>query len=204
LPNISADEIFGVFKDFRKIRHNFTKVIKFIKRGMEKTNHLKKPLFSKLLIAACLMLIVDASIFLYSAKGNFTGYSVSEISLGLSKSYGEVSLLSKAILLLQWVFMGLFLLIAFLRERQVLVKEQEIVEEKKPVGRALTDLDILYTILKEKKRLKLSTIVKTFKVTSEVALNWCKILEAGNLAVIDYPGIGEPEIKYVEKPEDKK
>lgn len=62
-----------------------------------------------------------------------------------------------------------------------------------------TDLDILYDLLKKRKRLKISTICKTFKIDKEVVHQWGKILESGDLANIDYPGIGEPAIVIQEK-----
>ena len=60
-----------------------------------------------------------------------------------------------------------------------------------------TDLDTLYNILKDKKQLRTSSIAKLFKVNKETALNWCKILESGNLAVLDYSS-GDPVVRVID------
>ncbi len=57
-----------------------------------------------------------------------------------------------------------------------------------------TDLDILYNILKEKKRLEIGKIPKLFAITKLDAENWSEILESGNLAVIHAPKIGDREL----------
>jgi len=60
----------------------------------------------------------------------------------------------------------------------------------------LTDVDHLYDFLFKEKNIKLSKISQNFNVTREKAEEWCKILEEGGLAIIHYPPIGEPEIRW--------
>ena len=57
-----------------------------------------------------------------------------------------------------------------------------------------TDLDLLYKLLKEKKVLRLAVISGVFGVGRSTALEWARILEAGDLATIRYPTVGDPKI----------
>jgi len=54
-------------------------------------------------------------------------------------------------------------------------------------------------IIKDKKVLKISTISKAFDIDKEKAMEWIKILESGDLCIIEYPTFGEPFIKIKEK-----
>ena len=65
--------------------------------------------------------------------------------------------------------------------------------EAKP-GEYETDIDLLYKMLLEKKRLKLSDIMSQFGVPEKHALEWAKILETHGLARLKYPAFGEPEL----------
>ena len=69
--------------------------------------------------------------------------------------------------------------------------KQDITEKH---SRANTDLDSLYEALKKEKRIKLSSIMKVFNISEELATEWCKILETGNLATLNYPRMGDAEI----------
>lgn len=58
-----------------------------------------------------------------------------------------------------------------------------------------TDIDLLYSLLKDRKHLKIPAISRIFNIDNEKALEWCKILEDSGLAVINYPAFSEPEIE---------
>jgi len=58
-----------------------------------------------------------------------------------------------------------------------------------------TDIDILYSLLKEYKLIKLSEIVEIFGITKEKAEEWALILEESNLAILHYPAMGETELR---------
>ena len=62
-----------------------------------------------------------------------------------------------------------------------------------------TDLDTLYVILKHEKEISIKDIGKVFKINSEISLEWSKVLENGDLAIIDYPRFGKPVLRLVEK-----
>lgn len=78
-------------------------------------------------------------------------------------------------------------------KRMVLDEAPKRTLETKP-GEYETDIDLLYKMLLEKKRLKLSDIMSQFGVPQRHALEWAKILETHGLARVRYPAFGEPEI----------
>lgn len=79
-------------------------------------------------------------------------------------------------------------------------KEQlKIPVEIKDKSRIKTDIDSLYNLLKENKRLSFDNIEKAFGVNKDTVASWAKILESGNLALIYQPKFGEPELWLDEK-----
>ena len=119
--------------------------------------------------------------------------------------YAELNLAAKIFLLLQ--FLLLFALaIYYIIKTQMAMKERVEISNfdiiKNP-GRSKTDIDTLYTILKEKKKIRIPTVAKAFKVDDDIAMEWCRILEIGDLAEIEYPGfIGEPSVKILDQVEE--
>ena len=93
------------------------------------------------------------------------------------------------------VIVLIFLAIKRLRTKRAFSKQSFM---EKGVGRSRTDLDTLYEILKQKKEIGMADIEKVFKVDSDIAFGWAKILENGDLAVIDYPRFGKPVLRLVE------
>jgi hypothetical protein len=59
-----------------------------------------------------------------------------------------------------------------------------------------TDVDHLYEYLMQEKNVKLSKVAQSFNVPKEIAEEWCRILEEGGLAVMHYPAVGEPELRW--------
>ena len=78
----------------------------------------------------------------------------------------------------------------------------EVREEEKKPG-IHTDLDILYKMLKEKKRIPISKIAKAFNINKETALDWSKTLETAELAEIQYSALKE-EVLTIKENEEKK
>ena len=158
----------------------------------------EKPGFFKFLILVGLILIANMGFFTYTYRGNFSGYAVSE---GIVKTYVGISPLSKILFAIQWIVILLAAIFIRFRDKKLISKTIDIkaINLKRASGKSATDLDTLYSILQEKKKLKISTISKAFKINEDTAFEWCKILEAGNLAVIDYPGVGEPVVKIAQE-----
>ena len=120
------------------------------------------------------------------------GFSIDNDFKPLYVAYSQISLL---ILAVEWVTLLLISLSVFMRHRQTInedIKQEFNIQKYKSSTK--TDLDILHDILKEKKHLRISTIARIFNVKREVALNWAKTLEAADIATINYPRVGEPEL----------
>lgn len=156
----------------------------------------KKPLFLKTLLIAAFILLANFGFFAYNYRNNFSGFAISN---GIEKTYSQISMTSKILFAVQWAFILLVLVFVLVRDVRVKSKGKEVsyIKANKVSGKSATDLDTLYSILQERGKLKLSTIAKAFNVDKDIAMEWCRILEAGNLASIDYPGVGEPVIKPV-------
>ena len=68
---------------------------------------------------------------------------------------------------------------------------------RKKMKRGETEFDMLYSLLKENKKLKIQEISKILNISPEKALEWSKLLENHNLALISYPAFSEPEVEAV-------
>ncbi len=161
----------------------------------------EKPIFLKVFLVAVIILMINIGVFSYKITTNkgLTGLSIGK---KFSEAYKGISPISKLFLILQWVVLILLLGGIFFRDIKARGKESEAELKGVDLNRLSkdsgTDLDVLYKILKEKKKLKISSISKLFKVKEEVAMEWCKILESGNLGVIEYPSAREPIIRFME------
>lgn len=97
----------------------------------------------------------------------------------------------------EWLILGVLVAGNKIIKRKNSASEiKKIIAEKKTASSsAKTDLDVLYEILKHRKKLGISDIASAFNVTKDVAEEWCKMLEDSSLAEIEYSNIGEPVIK---------
>ena len=157
-----------------------------------------QPIFLKVLVISIVFLFATLIITLNQngiklSSSGITGFSVSNIS----NSYNNISNTTKIFLLGQWAAVIIMLALAFIRDNRVVGKRNELegLSIKRMSEGTKTDLDTVYNILKDKKQLRLSTISNAFKISKETAMDWCKTLESANLAVIEYPGMGEPFIR---------
>lgn len=160
----------------------------------------EKPVFLKVftLVVFLFLVSVGVSLYSYSKSSEFVGYSVLE---NVNKIYTRIPIQNKIFLAAQWIFFILVLIVTFVRDRRVKNRAGDVreIDISKISGKSVTDLDTLYNVLQEKKRLKVSSISKLFKVSKEIALDWCKTLESGNLVEIEYPSMGEPVVKALDK-----
>jgi len=159
----------------------------------------EKPIFFKVLLVVVLILVINIVVFTIKIN-SITGMTGLSIVEKISTSYSSISTSTKIFLLIQWVILLTLLLGTFIKEKKQKPKEDELsgINLKKMADQDGTDLDTLYKILKEKKKLKLSSIMQLFKIKKEVAMNWCKTLESGNLATIEYSSAKDPTIKMIE------
>lgn len=159
----------------------------------------EKKLFPRVLVLVVLLFCVNVGIFLYSYGGraSVTGNVVVDT---FSKAYNETSWIEKIFLIGQWILVGFLVLLVVVRDKKIEKKVEEIGNVKIERKKNETDIDVLYELLKEKKQIKISSISKLFKIKEDVAMNWAKTLESGNLGEIDYPGFGGGAIlKLVDK-----
>jgi|SRR3989344_1206509 len=156
----------------------------------------------KLKVISLIFLVLLLNIVFFTIKyGEFregvTGFSVQET---ISKSYNNMSLASKIFLVLQWIILLIvFISVVFKEKSQELEQAQSLkIPNNYHLKEQKTDLDVLYDLLKEKKELKLSAIAKAFNIDENIAMEWAKILQTGNLAIIDYPFFGGAIIRIKE------
>lgn len=150
-----------------------------------------------------LFLVLFNGIYLFYKFGNSlsieSGSSIREIII---ISYKFIPLNYKFFILFQCLLVVVIMIVIAVRKfklRRGLFKKDFINGMK-----SQTDLDILYEILKREKWVTLDNIEKVFKVNSEIALDWSKVLENGNLAIIDYPRFGKPVLRLLTKDVGKK
>lgn len=126
-----------------------------------------------------------------------TGFSVQET---ISGGYKDMSIVSKIFLILQWIILLIVFLSVIFKERSQKLEQAQSLKIPKDyhLKEQKTDLDVLYDLLKEKKVLKLSAIAKAFNINENIAMGWAKILQTGNLAMIDYPFFGGAVIRIKE------
>ena len=168
-----------------------------------------KPLFPKIIVIIIISLIINLSAFIFQGgifdKG-LTGFSIKETLSSTFKRTMDMSPIMKIFLISQWVLLFIILMYSAFKDKNVLnqKKDEKELHIQKNLSKNKTDLDILYEVLQKKKKLKISAISKAFKIEKDIALEWCKILESGNLAEIDYPGLGQPVIKISSQCEKEK
>lgn len=162
----------------------------------------ERPIFFKVFLFVMLVLFIDAGFFIYANRSlielnkGVTGDSIKTL---VSESYGGLSSFSKIFLIVQWLFLFGLLLISILKDRAMAYQDIGDGPIYLPKIEQETDLDRLYELLKDKKSLSISVISKTFNVDKNVAMEWGKILESGELVSIEYPVFGDPIIKISEE-----
>ena len=143
------------------------------------------------------------TIFYFTESKSISGFAVNNESLAENaqtqvQDQKPISL-SKIIIMLEWALLIIVLLSAYIiRKMKNKVQHIDLSHESITHSKSKTDLDVLYDILKERKRLPISSLTKLFKVKEEVILEWAKIFEDNKLATIYYPRIGEPELVIIQ------
>lgn len=137
------------------------------------------------------------------AENGLSGYSVGKLDLGeeFSSFYPFRADFSAIIVIIEWIFV--ISIIVFFYTRRITgmkVEFDDLMTSFHPENSGTkTDLDKLYELLKEKKRLRLSNVAKAFNVDKKVIENWAGALQAGKFITIEYPRFGEPELVFYSK-----
>ena len=161
---------------------------------------------SKFFLIAIFILIGEIGVMIYpSVPRTLTGFSVKTTTINI---YTSIAPISRIMLIAQWFLIMPLIIFLFIKKSRAKEKKELVgIDIKQIIKNSKTDLDALYTVLKIKKQLRISSISKLFEIEKELATEWARILELGDLATIDYPGIGEPIVilkKKKLKPKEKK
>ncbi len=162
-------------------------------------------IFWKTSLIAVFLVFANFGIYFFNGKNSITGFSIKS---SFQDIYANLSLTSKILIISVFVLLILAVIIAFFKDRKTIKVRNENLKlaVSKKSDSSKTDLDSLYSLLKEKKQIKLISLPKAFNVDENIIMEWCKILESSNLASIEYPGIrGKPILVLVEnEKEDNK
>jgi len=165
----------------------------------------EKPIFLKTLMIIILAVIVEIGVIysIYMPK-SISGHSISDVA----ELYFDVFPNSNIFLYVQWGIILLILFIVFIKNIGILKRRKEVhgVNLTQTRKGCKTDLDALYIILKQKKKLSVRSIARIFKIKEDLAIEWARILETGELVKIEYPSLGGPivELKVSEEILEKK
>lgn len=171
----------------------------------------ERPIFLKTVVIIVGLLLIEAgTFFYYFPPKNLSGYSI----VDLTKVYSEISPSSKIFLVIQWAVIAIIIIIVFFKNRGIWRRKTEKagINIDAIMKKSKTNLDALYTLLQEKKQMSTKSISDLFKIKEDLAMEWIRILESGDLVTIEYPGIGSPMAiiktdqnkKEGEKEEEKK
>ena len=177
----------------------------------------------KIIGAFIIILLVTVLIHTYYI---IYGFSIPEISNSITgqatfedviNKVKNVTQKTKIIIAAEWLIV-IYTLIYVLIKTKKRIEKDKLLEssigkiEIKAIhtSRSKTDIDVLYDLLKQKKILTITAVSIYFKVEKNLAMEWFRILEEGNLATINYPTIGEarislnePEVKLNESKKEK-
>jgi len=154
-------------------------------------------LFSKIATLVIIVIGINIAIFIFGGeRSGITGRAITE---NITELYGALSPASKVFLVIQWTLLIILLLYLVIKNKLALNREQEVtgIDLTEILKRSKTDIDALYNLLQQKGFLSMAIISKIFKIDEDLAMEWGKILESGNLAIIDYPRFGGPVLKIV-------
>lgn len=166
----------------------------------------KRGIFNSVLIFALAVALGHSFIYLAmyglgvpGFEGGISGLSVKNISATEepNKVQEKSSIFSTIAVIAEWVFV-IFMFLIMTAKRKVLVRQEaaEVKAKKDSIISAgnKTDIDKLYEILKEKKKVGILAVAQAFNIDKELVLEWGQTLEDGGLAIVEYPRIGEPQI----------
>ena len=104
--------------------------------------------------------------------------------------------IKKIILSGEWLLVISIFIITLLKAKMEIKAVDEIIVTPKKTKSNIskTDLDLMYEIIKEKKKLKIKTLAKYFKDEESTITEWARVLEEANLLMVHYPTVGEPVV----------
>ena len=148
------------------------------------------------LISGIAIGMANLSVFYYKIKPTMSGMAISDFKEAFLKF--DFSLI---VFMIQWILVLLIIAVAYTKflkhshEDKIKVDYGSIKQRTK---KGMTDIDLLYSLIKQKKNIKINTIAKVFKIDKDKALEWGKMLESQDLVTIEYPTFSDPEIEIKE------
>jgi hypothetical protein len=160
-----------------------------------------QPIFLKVFSIVIVVILLNFVYIIYKNGGitqPITGFSVKET---IFSGYSSLSFTTRIFMISEWTFLFLILIYAVYWDKRMQIKKSDSIDLhiQRNVDKNKTDLDTLYETIKEKKEIPLSAISKSFNITKDIAMEWCKILESGELVSLSYPGFSEPLVRINEK-----
>lgn len=151
-------------------------------------------------IIGLIALILTISSQIYFALNNPFDLNLSSSSVsGLviaeenKEETNGINLKEKIILGAEWVLvMAIFLKLIIQNSMEIKEYDLTITKEKAKKEITRTDLDTLYNLLKEKKKIPVKALTIFFKVDEIIIISWAKVLEEAGLITIHYPNFGHP------------
>ena len=141
----------------------------------------EKPIFLKIFAIILITLVTESIAIFYASSKDFP--------------------IPRYLLIMQVPLIIFILGFAYIKNRRIWQRKVEEygINLREISKNSKTDLDALYTILKNKKEIKVRSISNIFKIEEDLAMEWSRILEAGELVTIEYPGFGSPKVIYIDK-----
>ena len=136
---------------------------------------------------------------LHTVTGAITGNSVKE-AIGTfyeASSVGQRIFILSQIILLIAIIAAVFIVANKVNSKSNLRKKDYIINGENK--RSRTDLDVLYEMLEKRGEVNMEGVEQAFHISPEIALEWFKVLENGELAEIDYPRFGKPVLSLPKK-----
>jgi hypothetical protein len=147
--------------------------------------------FAVILITAIVHTSLHYSIFV--SNNSFAGYAITN---EIKNSSPDSSSISFSLIGLEWLVLITMAIFALVRRKIEIGAGEVHLNIRRTIKDASskTDLDIFYELIKEYGTIKLSSAASIFNVGEDKIAEWSRILENANLATVNYPQVGEPEI----------
>ncbi len=153
-------------------------------------------------VIAIVIVLASVNVFLFVSKGQMSYVGISGNVIDELPELPFNLTLPTTLFIIQGLILIIILLFTyskFLKHKKEIITKQDynIIKEKKT--KSETDMDVLYHLLKSRKKINIGSISRIFNISKEKALEWAKTLENYELVNIEYPAFTDPEVKINEK-----
>ncbi|MCK4997649.1 hypothetical protein KAS08_05065 [Candidatus Pacearchaeota archaeon] len=154
-------------------------------------------------VAGLLIIVANGAYFFKKFESYIADVASKSFFQIVRNVYGIIPVKNKVFILIQFIVLiiATISLVMYVKKKTKPILTRACFSRNFRDCESRTDLDMLYRILISKKEINLGDIERLFEVNGEVALDWCKVLENADLALIDYPNFQKPVLRL---PEDSK